>query len=319
MSFDGEDSAMDNPLIERLQQVPVLGGFRQEGYFIWGGSIIKTDGQYHLFASRWPESTGFPEGYRAYSEIVRATASRAVGPYEFAEVVVTGRGAPHWDGRMCHNPKIVKIRDTFVLYYIGSACDCGFRQIGYAWSSSVKGPWERVNEPIHLGADANNPAPCVHADGSILLGYRDQSLHMHVARAPSFSGPYQVIARDIFPQGKLEDPDISFLDGEYHMVMEDNQGVLTGHARFGGHLVSPDGVQWHPHSSAAVYTHDVLYDNGTSITVDRRERPQLFHDASDTKDTKTPTHLITSVWYQGKAWSMIQPIGEDIESNNSMD
>jgi len=49
-------------------------GFRQDGYFIWCGSIIRVADQYHLFASRWPEGTGNPnhlvgilDGYRLHS------------------------------------------------------------------------------------------------------------------------------------------------------------------------------------------------------------------------------------------------------------
>ena len=233
---------MKSQIVERLLPVPVHSGYKENGYFVWCGSLIKADGQYHLFASRWPEPTGFPQGYRDNSEIVRATAPRAVGPYRFAEVVLVGRGAPHWDGKMCHNPKITRIGRMYVLYYIGSACTSGLRKIGYAWSLSVEGPWTRVDEPVSLGEDANNPAPYVHADGSILLAYRDHGLHMHIAQAPSFRGPYRVLVRDIFPQGSLEDPDLFFQQGEYHMVMEDNQGILTGNVGFGGHLVDRKSV-----------------------------------------------------------------------------
>ena len=29
-------------------------------------------------------------------------------------------GTQYWDGKSCHNPKIVKHDDTYVLYYMGS-------------------------------------------------------------------------------------------------------------------------------------------------------------------------------------------------------
>lgn len=308
---------MVEPIINRLRMVPKTGVFRQDGYFVWCGSLIKADGEYHLLASRWPEFTGFPDGYRGHSEIVRATADSAEGPYAFREVVVAGRGEPYWDGKMCHNPKIVKTGDTYVLYYIGSACGSKLRKVGYAWSVSVAGPWSRVDEPIPLGEDANNPAPFVHDDGSVLLAYRDQSLHMHIARAPSFRGPYQMVAQDIFPQGRLEDPDLLFLQGAYHMVMEDNQGLLTGHERYGGHLVSHDGVAWRPHSQSTVYTHDIQFEDGTSITAERRERPELFCDSvRDATKGEEPTHLISSVLSQGKTCCVIQPIDPDRVSSD---
>jgi hypothetical protein len=231
-----------------------------------------------------------------------------------------GRGEPYWDGKMCHNPKIIKVGETYVLYYIGSACGSGTRKVGYAWSESIKGPWKRINEPIFLGDDANNPAPLVHQDGSILLAYRDGSLHMHIAGAPSFRGPYQVLAQNIFPTGRLEDPDLFTQNGEYHIVMEDNEAVLTGHERFGGHLVSKDGETWRPHSARTVYTHDIEYDDGTLLKADRRERPQLFRDSPDDRrdDGEGPTHLVTSVLSGGKAWCVIQPIRPENESNKAI-
>jgi len=305
---------MARPLIERLGKVPAQSGFRQEGYFVWCGSLIRVGGTYHLFASRWPEPTGFPEGYRTHSEIVRATADQAVGPYRFAEAVVAGRGGAYWDGRMCHNPKILRIGDTYVLYYIGSACGSGLRKVGYAWGPSVEGPWMRADEPIPLGEDANNPAPYVHADGSVLLAYRDRELQMHVAGAPSFRGPYQVLVRNLFPEGRLEDPDLTFRQGEYHLVVEDNQGVLTGHVRFGGHLVSPDGVTWRPHRHRTVYTHTIDYEDGTSFTAERRERPELYSDHAEAKGNGEPTHLITGVLSQGKTWCLVQPIAPEAGS-----
>ncbi|MDG0813971.1 glycoside hydrolase family protein [Cohnella rhizosphaerae] len=77
----------------RLLPMPKDGGFRMDGYYIWCGSVVKAeDGRYHMFASRWPVETGFPDGYRTHSEIVRAIAEKPEGPYTFVEVVLRGRG-----------------------------------------------------------------------------------------------------------------------------------------------------------------------------------------------------------------------------------
>jgi hypothetical protein len=82
----------ERPIIERLLPVPSDAGFRQASHFVWGGSLIRATGQYHLFASRWPRAAGFPDGYRTHSEIVRATSDSPVGPYTLQQVVVSGRG-----------------------------------------------------------------------------------------------------------------------------------------------------------------------------------------------------------------------------------
>ncbi|MBI5396833.1 MAG: hypothetical protein HZA91_16175, partial [Verrucomicrobia bacterium] len=71
-------------ICERLSPVAKGTGFAMDGYFVWCGSVIKVDDSYHMFASRWPVATKFPEGYRQNSEIVRAVASRPEGPYKFA-------------------------------------------------------------------------------------------------------------------------------------------------------------------------------------------------------------------------------------------
>ncbi len=45
------------------------------------------------------------------------------GPYTFQEVVLGDRGAAFWDGRMTHNPVVVKRGDTYLLFYIGTTFD----------------------------------------------------------------------------------------------------------------------------------------------------------------------------------------------------
>jgi len=62
-----------------------------DGYFVWGGSLIKVDSTFHLFASRWKKDGAFPEGYRQNSEIVRATSKSPLGPFKFEEIVIGER------------------------------------------------------------------------------------------------------------------------------------------------------------------------------------------------------------------------------------
>jgi hypothetical protein len=119
---------------------------------------------------------------------------------------------------------------------------------------------------------------------------------MHMAKAYAFDGDYKPVAENIFPAGMLEDPDLYFVDGQYHMIVEDNQGLLTGSARHGGHLVSQDGIRWKPHDPVKVYTHDLKWTDGTSWTATRRERP---------------THLITGVLHKGHSWIVVQEIGPE--------
>lgn len=308
------------PIIERLLPSPKDSGFRMEGFFVWGGSLIKVNDTYHLFASRWPEETKFPRGYRSHSEIVRATARNPLGPYEFQEVILKGRRGKWWDGKMCHNPKIVKSGDTFVLYYIGSAVGSGLRKCGYAYSQSITGPWKRRDRALPFGNDHNNPAPYVHGDGRVLVAFRDRGLKMYIATAASFDGTYEIVAKDLFPGIKLEDPDLFNLNGMYHIVIEDALGKLTGHNRHGAHLISSDGIHWAKHDPVRVYTHTLHWDDGTTTEADRRERPELFNANAKQKGNGDPTHLLTAVLVDGKTWCHVQSIAPPhVEPRNAPD
>ena len=307
-----ELSGSERPIIERLQPSPRNAGFRMEEFFVWGGSMIKVGQTYHLFASRWPVETGFPDGYRSHSEIVRATSRDPLGPFQFEEIVVSGRGGDCWDGKMCHNPKIVKSGHTFVLFYIGSAAGSDLRKCGFATAPLVTGPWNRRADPLPFGEDHNNPAPYIHDDGRILIAYRDRDLHMFMAVANSLDGPYEILSRDLFPGIKIEDPDIHFLGGQYHMVVEDNKGGMTGHVRHGAHFVSSDGIDWSAQEPIRVYDHTLEWDDGSATEADRRERPELFNANAVRKGDGPPTHLLTGVKVGNRTWCHVQAI----ESSN---
>jgi len=306
------------PILDRLQPIPLDSGFRQDGYFVWCGSMIRVGDRYHLFASRWPEGTGDPDdlvgvldGYRKYSEIVRATADNPMGPFHFEEVVLAGRGGNYWDGQSCHGPKIVKIKDRFILYYQAIACDSRLRKIGYAWADSIEGPWHRCDHEIPLTEDANNPAPYIREDGSVVLAFRNRRLVMYVAEADAFDGDYKIIADNIFSGGKIEDPDLFCADGKYHMVMNDVHGAISGTIRNGGHLVSEDAITWEPYKHPRAYSHELVWADGTSWTATRRERPDFFNDRTGVKGNGQPTHLITGVLHDGQSWCVVQEIAHE--------
>ena len=182
-------------------------GFAMDGYFVWCGSVIKVGNTYEMFASRWPTSTKFPEGYRQHSEIVRAEAATPEGPYVFKEVVIGQRAAGKWDSAMAHNPAIYEVGGTFVLFYIGSDVGSTRRQIGMATAPSVAGPWTRRDKPLDLGlaSDANNPAAWFEPDGSVKLVWRTADLRVCESAAKSFEGPYTLVNSNLWPAAKLED------------------------------------------------------------------------------------------------------------------
>jgi len=219
----------ESAFIDRLQPAPVGGGFEMENYWVWGSSVIKgEDGRYHMFASRWAKDIGFGK-WVTNSEIVRAVSDTPVGPYEFQEVALPMRGKEYFDGLVTHNPRIIKYREQYLLYYMGTSYDFEIPQtsedvwadgraqtawmnkrIGLAYSNSVKGPWRRMDKPILLprpgkwdATITSNPAPAVNKNtGEILLIYKSSTdglippLLLGASKSGNMEGPYLRISED---------------------------------------------------------------------------------------------------------------------------
>ncbi|RKN80516.1 glycoside hydrolase family protein [Paenibacillus ginsengarvi] len=337
-------------MFNRLLPAPRGGGFRMDGYWVWCGSaVLGEDGRYHLFASRWPKSVPMHPGWLVYSEVVRAVADRPEGPYEFQEVVLPARGAEYWDGRSTHNPHIVKFRDKYLLYYMGSTHPLpdpvpgdGYglndprcivaranKRIGLAVSDSVFGPWKRLDTPILDTRPGkfdsfltSNPAPCVHEDGSVLVIYKARKyegnahggMTIGAARADHYEGPYRVVSEQpIFPPERfhLEDPFIWKTEAGYELIAKDMNGDLCGEKYGGIHAYSPDGLDWQLSAEPRSYSRTIRWDDGTSQTLGNMERPFLLFQNG------RPTHLFAAV-SDGKkgfsdateTWNIVIPLGE---------
>ncbi|HNX78718.1 MAG TPA: glycoside hydrolase family protein [Prolixibacteraceae bacterium] len=296
-------------IMDRLQPVPEKSGFRMEGYWVWGGSPIKVGAEYHLFASRWPRKSVFPDDYFTDSEIVRATSNNPMGPYTFREVVIGERDSMFWDSNMAHNPTIHRINGEYVLFYIGSdfttlrpGSKRLLRQVGYATSKSIDGPWKRSDKPL-ISGESNNPAICVGPEKKIRLMYRDENLVVKIAESPEYSGPYVLRNGNVWPAARLEDFYLFKSKGMYHLICEDNQGALTGHERWGTHLISADGISgWQPADPVVAYSHTLLNQSGDTLHCVRRERPQLLIQHHKI------THLFTGFYDGQNSWCQPQEL-----------
>ncbi|WP_158843899.1 glycoside hydrolase family protein [Algibacter sp. L1A34] len=222
-----------NAIFDNLEEAPINGGLQMDDYWVWGSSVIKgEDGLYHMYASRWPKYLPFHPGWMIQSEIVHAISKTADGPYQFKDVALGNRGTQYWDGKSCHNPKIVKYKDTYILYYMGSthpfedvtegnvdqfnlsskwciAARWG-KRVGIATSKSPNGPWKRRDAPVlevkpnsYYSFLTSNPSPLIKEDGSVVLLFKGRSykedgithsdMSIGVATAPTFDGEYTVI------------------------------------------------------------------------------------------------------------------------------
>lgn len=330
-----------------LLPAPVNGGFRMEGYWVWCGSVVQgEDGKFHMFASRWPKTLPMHPGWISSSEIVRAEAESPEGPYQFQEVVLPARGAQYWDGRSTHNPHIIKHGDRYLLYYMGSThpfsepdpaeygaddprCIAGRanKRIGLAVSRSVFGPWERRDQPILPVRPGrfdsfltSNPAPCVHADGSVLLiykarryeGYKHGKMTIGSARADHYEGPYQVVSEQpVFDPERfhIEDPFIWKTGEGYELIAKDMDGNLCGEKYGGIHAFSPDGVDWHLAEQPLAYSRRITWDDGSVRLMGNLDRPFLLFQEG------RPTHLFAATSDGTKSfhdatetWNMVIPL-----------
>ena len=235
----------EKAFIDRIMPAPLDGGFRDDNYWIWGSSVIKgEDGKYHMFASRWSKEVGFG-CWVTNSEIVRAVSDTPAGPYKFEEVVTPVRGREYFDGLCTHNPRIVKYRDKYLLYFMGTSYDFPIpdkdnpnptsenwgkawmnKRIGMAVSDSVYGPWKRVDNPVieprsgHWDASiTSNPAPAVDPKtGKILLMYKSSTdglvppLLLGVSMADNPYGPYNRLSEE--PVFRFETAENNLIDVE---------------------------------------------------------------------------------------------------------
>ncbi|WP_158994634.1 glycoside hydrolase family protein [Mucilaginibacter sp. L196] len=295
-------------LRDAIQPAIKNAGFKMDGYILWCSSVIKVGNTYHMFASRWPEKYGLA-GWTTYSEVVRATADNLYGPYTFQEVVLQKREGK-WDKERAHNPKVVKAGDIYVLYYISSS-----NKTGYAWARSITGPWNRIDSEA---MPFSNPAVLVKKDGSIYVFGRKAVNNIRIAQvytAPAFNAKYtlQGDGSNLLPDNnELEDPTIWWASNQYNVLLSDFNGKLTGVAKSGAQYYSKDGVTYKAVSKEPIYTKTVTYDDGTSQTFKRRERPFVYPNEKG-EITALFTACLTA---EGQSWIVVNPVKNYVPPSN---
>jgi hypothetical protein len=288
---------------DKMKPAVKKGGFKMQGFILWCPTVIKVGKTYHMFASRWPEQYGLG-GWTKYSEIVRATSKSLVGPYTFQEVVIQKREG-FWDNDRAHNPKITKVGNQYVLYYISSA-----NETGYAYSNAITGPWKRVDT---LPMPFSNPAPLVKKDGSIYVFGRKAVNDIRIAQvytAPAFNAKYTLLneGKNSLPgNNQLEDPTIWWASNQYNVIVSDFRADATGIGKAGAQYYSTDGINYKLVSKEPVYTKTVNYDDGSSLTFRRRERPFVFVNQQG-KVTAFFTSCLVEDGKNERSWIEVNPV-----------
>jgi len=193
----------------RLPQLIKQNILQEDGWYVWGGSVVKgDDNKYYMFYARWSSdcidcdeedrARGHfrnMSGWLKYSEIACAVSEKPNGPFEYVSTVVKGTGKKNaWNQFNAHNPHIKKFNDKYYLYYIATTetPDSSYRKsliggqcIGVIQSESITdliaGKFEHPQKPIIAPDNINtfhravNPSVTQGHDGKFYMMFKSYS------------------------------------------------------------------------------------------------------------------------------------------------
>lgn len=314
-----EKNVNQNPIFRQLGAASTEPSFSMKGYWVWCSSVVKGDDNlYHMFASRWTDSLLFHPGWMVASEIVHAVSENPMGPYKFSDVALPARGAQYWDGRSTHNPRILRYKNKWVLYYMGSThpfgeptvrefsltskwCIVGRsnKRIGVAIADSPYGPWKRFDQPVldtqpgtFYSFLTSNPSPVIEKDGSVLMIFKARSYQGNsgysgmcfgLAKAKNIYSRFQVLnnRQPVLGgegQPEIEDPFFWKDKTGYHMIFKDHVAKYTGEKGSGAMANSSDAIHWKIDSAPQAYSKTIRFTNGTTQTMGQLERPFILFE-----------------------------------------
>jgi hypothetical protein len=205
------------------------------------------------------------------------------------------------------------------------------KRTGLLVSDSVFGPWERRDEPILQprpgkwdSVITSNPAPCVREDGSVILIYKSTNIrhpcgrfpgrfHQGVARAKNWRLPFERLSDEPIALAgvtdtHIEDGFVWWNGGVYEMVIKDMTGEVCGEEGAAIHATSREAISWTPMQPPCAYSRTVRWDDGTTSTLPRLERPQVLIENGK------PTHLFAATLSKDEAgeieesWNVVIPL-----------
>lgn len=316
-----------------IKQVDKENVFSDPDYFNWGSSIIKgIDNKYHLFYSRWPRELGFG-AWLTHSEIAHAVSDFPAGPYHYIETVLKSRGGTAWDAITVHNPKIKFFEGKYYLYYISTnlgetilsppelldLIDKDLSNVrrnvirrnqrtGVAVSSSINGPWERMNKPIiepsgPITTLTVNPAITQGPDGRYFLIVKGDKPNetrfirnqaMAIGNSPT--GPFEMQPKPVI--GDLDTEDVSLWYSKTDQLF---YAVFHAHTHI-GLICSADGINWEKATNYLVTEKKIEFKDNSFLEPDRMERPFVYL-AND-----VPTVLCLSIMKGDDSYIVLVPL-----------
>jgi len=285
----------------RLRKAKVDNGLQQNSTatHTWGGHAMKdaSSGKWVGFFSYMAAGCGL-SNWQSNSMIISAVADAPDGPYTKQIKPVT----PPWT----HNAMISRHPNgSYFLFHIGSGTpkaalkNCSQEPDPFFPFSpqpapatthvaeSLHGPWR----PAPGVPGVNNPAPYFFENGTTLLFDRTS-----VRWAPAIDGDYANKRTTVAQNGSMhpEDPGVWRDHRGFHMLFNANSGHshCASGVPCGGHAWSKDGLEWSAPLIPSFGT-IVHYDDGSTVTWDYVERPQIAQE-----DDGTPLTLFLGQSYK---------------------
>lgn len=279
--------------------------YKERGYYVWCGTMVKEAEFYYLIYSRWPKKSGMG-GWVSHSEICIASGEKPTGPFQFEKVLLSKQEGDAWDRDCFHNPCALYHDGKYYLYYMGNHGKGDFwshrnnQRIGVAWAESPLSEWHRQSAPVidvsEDGFDSlmtSNPTVTKTPDGKFIILYKGVSKEGKMpaggsvvcgtAIADSPLGPFKKTGEPIMvnPENpwSVEDPFLWY-DGEcFRCLVKDFQGYFTKtdecatalfNSKNGLTDYAPDAE--HP----LAFRREIHWADGTVQKVSNLERPQIY-------------------------------------------
>lgn len=302
LNFDTLSTSVKGNFLNHTKSAHVLA---EEGYYVWGLTVIKWKGKYHAYYSRWDRKYKH-DGWMTNCEIVHAVSSKPEGPFEFVNVVLRDRKTSGWDINNSHNPYAIVVEGKICLYYISndikpllendnsnmSYPDSSWfaknrkrlrnsQRIGVAISDNPSGPFFRSEKPVVQPDNvkfkniAVNPSIVYHNDTYTMIMKGDDVNKEKwfriqlVGKSSTPKGPFEFSSKPVYDKAQTEDACMWFDEvlNKYYMVCH----VMgkTELALFN----SENGSDWHPDERSIFMKKEFALSDGTIWKPERVERP----------------------------------------------
>jgi predicted GH43/DUF377 family glycosyl hydrolase len=154
--------------------------------FSWNDpSVIKEDGKYHMWLtggnpSKWPIEVS------VYKAVSYNGVKWLVDP---EPVLKPGTRKKDWDGLRTETPSVIKVRDTYHMYYSGCDAPCGDGKYNIGHATSTDGVnWKKDPRNPVVKADNTNPLKWGYyyaAEPAIAYNKEEKLFYLYYASAKS--------------------------------------------------------------------------------------------------------------------------------------